>query len=323
MQIAIQGDDLQSLKLTSDTSLFIATYLAAAGQRIFWYQPDTLTYLDSNFLVSGVYIECVYDDENHLQYNITSDYLEMNLSTFSCILIRQNPPVNMQYIASTHLLSLFQSQHPQIFFMNDPAVLRNEVEKLLPITISTAINQPTIIPPTLISSNYNQIINFLNLHSQIVLKPIYGYGGQDVITLSKKDNLQLIKEYLAIQQKMPIIAQKFLSEVYHGDKRVLVCDGAIIGTVGRKPAMNNFLTNTSAGGRICGATLSQNEEIICQKVAMELKKRNIFFAGIDLIGEYITEINITSPTLLMALSGQKKVIQGFIDKLLVKCLSNR
>ena len=317
-QLAIQGDNLKSLNFSSDTSLFIASGLYNKGYRVFWYSPQSLKYEQDKFIATGHYIKVFYhvNSDQILQYEIDSDEVEVNLESFACIMIRQNPPVDMHYIASTHILSLLKERSPKIFFINNPEVLRDNVEKLLPISISKKIQLNEIIPPTLISSEYDSIKRFLQIHRHIVIKPIYGYGGNDVIQVKTGEESKIL-EYLNQQKNMQVISQKFLQEIYDGDKRVIVCDGEVIGVVGRKAPADSFLTNSRAGGVVKKANLTLQEENMCIEVAKELKRRDIFFAGIDLIGNFITEINITSPTLLVALAQNNGIdsIQKFFNKI--------
>lgn len=303
-QLAIQGDDLDSLNFSSDTSLFIASVMYTRGYKIFWYHPKTLKYGNNRITCTGHYLKVWLDEksEDFLKYEIISDELEVDLSTFSCLMIRQNPPVDMHYIASTHLLSILKDINPNIFFINDPEILRDNVEKLLPIKLQ----KQHIIPPTIISCDFTSIKNFLDKHKHMVMKPIYGYGGNDVIQVRCGEE-EKIKNYLSLQKDMQVIVQKFLPEIYLGDKRVIVCDGEIVGVIGRMPAKDDFLTNTRLGGKLCRADLTENEIQNCKALAIELKKLGIFFAGIDLIGDFVTEINITSPSLLVALFQQRGI----------------
>lgn len=300
-QLAIQGDNLDSLNFSSDTSLFIASVMYARGYKIFWYHPKTLKYENNEVMATGHYLKVWLDEksEDFLKYEIISDELEVALSTFHCLMVRQNPPVDMNYIASTHLLSILKDINPSIFFINDPDAVRNNVEKLLPLKLQ----KQDIVPPTIISSDFTSIKKFLDKHHHIVMKPIYGYGGNDVIQV-KMGEEEKIAKYLSLQKDMQVIVQKFLPEIYLGDKRVIVCDGEIVGVVGRIPAKDDFLTNTRLGGTLCKAGLTEDERQTCENCATELKKLGIFFAGIDLIGGFFTEINITSPSLLVGLFKQ-------------------
>jgi glutathione synthase len=313
-QLAIQGDKLDSLNLSSDTSLFIASVMYSKGYKIFWYHPKSLKYGNNRITCTGHYLKVWFNEnsKDFLKYEIISDELEVDLSTFSCLMIRQNPPVDMHYIASTHLLSILKDINPNIFFINDPDAVRNNVEKLLPLKLQ----KQDIVPPTIISCDFTSIKNFLDKHKHIVMKPIYGYGGNDVIQVQHGEDDKILK-YLTLQKDMQVIAQKFLPEIYFGDKRVIVCDGEIVGVVGRMPARDDFLTNTRLGGTLRKAVLTEDEKQTCEACAIELKKLGIFFAGIDLIGGFVTEINITSPTLLVALFQQKGIdsVKILFDKI--------
>lgn len=317
-QLAIQGDELKSLNLSSDTSLFIASVMYVQGYKIFWYQPKALRYENNKFIAKGNYIKVWYEEENEelLRYELDSEEIEIDLETFAAVMIRQNPPVDINYIASTHLLSLLKNRNPDLFFINDPEALRNEVEKLVPITIAQKLQRPEIIPQTVITSDYAVVEKFLSQHKHIVLKPLYGYGGQDVIQVREGETGKILK-YLMHQKDIQVIVQQFLPEIYDGDKRVIVCDGEVVGVVGRIPAKENFLTNTAAGGSLCDAELTVDERDLCEKIASELKNLGIFFAGIDLIGNFVTEINITSPSLLLAIAKTRgmNATKTFFEKL--------
>ncbi len=312
-QVAIQGDNLESLDLLSDTSLFIGSGLYDDGYKVFWYPPKSLKYNKDKFLATGHYIKVFYNQT--IEYEVDSDKVEVNLEDFSCIMIRQNPPVDMHYIASTHILSLLRERNSKILFINNPDVVRDNVEKLLPISIAKTLQNNEIIPPTLISAEYDEIKEFLTTQQHIVIKPIYGYGGNDVIQVKSGEENKIL-EYLRQQKDMQVISQKFLQEVYDGCKRVITCDDEIIGTFVRKAAVDSFLTNSRAGSIIQKADLTPQQQDVCTEVAKELKRRDIFFAGIDLIGDFITEINITSPSGLVPLMQNNGMhsIKKFFDK---------
>jgi glutathione synthase len=318
--VAIQGDNLDSLELTSDTSLFIGSGLYADGYKVFWYHPKALKYENDKFIATGRYIKVFYNQV--IEYEIDSDEVDVNLESFSCIMIRQNPPVDMKYIASTHILSLLQERNPKILFINNPNVVRDNVEKLLPISIAKTLQNNEIVPPTLISGDYGAIKEFLAAQQHIVIKPIYGYGGDDVIQVKSGEESKIL-EYLGQQKDMQVISQKFLQEIYDGCKRVITCDDEIIGTFVRVAAKDSFLTNSRAGSTIHKSDLTPQQHNICIEVAKELKRRDIFFAGLDLIGDFITEINITSPSGLIPLVQNNGMhsVKRFFDNIKEKIMN--
>lgn len=290
--IAIQGNKLEQLNLQSDTSLFIASQMIKYEYRIFWYEPHHMSYSNNQLIAYGCYITVQFCEKSKqpLTYVIDS-FATLDLFSASCIIVRQDPPVNIEYLHSLNMLSLLKNK---MFIFNDLFALRTEVEKLLPIRIAS-----NATPYTIISNDFHQIKEFLKQHQTIVLKPIYGYGGQEVIKATTKIE---IENYLKKFENMQIIAQEFLPQIYDGDKRIIVYEGKILGVIGRNPEKGNFITNTCAGGQLYRTKLSNNEKTICEGIALKLQEKNIFFAGIDMIGDYVTEINITSPTLLVGLA---------------------
>ncbi len=303
--IAIQGDKLEKLNLNVDTSLYIASQLQ--NYKIFWYEPHKLSYCNGQFIATGVYIKSHFES-NKLEYIKLEEGI-IDLSTVSCIMIRQDPPVNMEYIASTHILSLLSQNFPNIFFINNPDAVRNYVEKFLPI-----ITSYTNTPPTLISNDLGEIKLFLSKYQKIIMKPIYDYGGHEIITIAVGEE-KFVSEYLDKHPKIQVIIQKFLPEIYKGDKRIIICDGEVLGSLGRIPDQENFLTNTCMGGKIIPSDLTDEEYRTCDFIAKQLKQLGIFFAGIDMIGEFITEVNITSPGLLTSLHKEYGYPEKFFYKL--------
>ena len=310
--IAIQGDSLKSLNLKSDSSLYMSWMMQCRGYQIFWYEPENLYYSNGQILAIGNYISVEFDQHNvesGLQYTILSSNSKLDLANVNCIMIRQDPPINMHYIASSHLLSILSSINPKIFFINHPDTVINYGEKFLPLIVC-----PDRIPKTIISSNVNDIDDFLKLYKKCVIKPIYGYGGNDILMI---ENGEINKIKLALQKAdcMQVIVQEFLPEIYQGDKRIIVYDGRILGALGRLPKAGSFLTNTIAGGIVKPVLLSNDEKLLSIKVAKKLQTLGIFLAGIDMIGSYITEINITSPGLLTAIHKiyGDGIIKAFFD----------
>ncbi len=309
--IAIQGDALESLKLHLDSSLLIASELYARGYKIFWYVYDKLISINSQVYATGYYlsIKRYMSGISLVSYEKISDLVTMDLSEVSCIMVRQNPPFNMQYITSTILLSILEngSEGSKIpFIMNSPSTIRNNAEKVLPISLSRIIKQKhnlrqsVIIPDTIITSDIKPIMDLLQKHDSIILKQLYNYGGQDVMKVSQYNtSKQIIEKFLQCDNHLPIIAQQFIPDVIYGDKRVVICDGEIVGVVKRTPMDGSFLTNIVAGATAETTTLNDEEVTLCKILALELQAMGIFLAGIDLLKGLIIEINITSPSLLV------------------------
>jgi glutathione synthase len=293
--IAIQGDKLESLKLNGDTSLYIASVMEGRGYKIFWYEQSSLTYLNGEISAIGHYISVRFHRENEgekLQYEIVGAATKLNLATVSSILIRQNPPIDINYITSTHILSVLKNSYPHIFFINDPNVIINYGEKFLPMIVC-----PKNIPNTILSRDIDAINSFIKKYEKSIVKPIYSYGGNDIF-LVQSNEINKIQSLLEKTNDLQLIVQEFLPQIYSGDKRVIVCNGKILGAMSRIAEEGNFLTNTGMGGKVSKCSLSDSEIVLCQDIADKLDKLGIFLAGIDLIGSYVTEINITSVGLI-------------------------
>jgi glutathione synthase len=303
--IAIQGDCLQKLNLNTDTSLLLAANFIQLGYKIFWYEPYQI-YSDNNSIYArGVFINVLYEN-NISQYNII-EHTTVNLKDVKVILIRQDPPYNMQYVTNALLLSLL----PQTIILNSPEALLTNNEKLLPLYMSQyGIN----IPNTIITNNIEDILQFES--EDLVLKPLYGHGGNDVIQTSKNHTYE-VQKYLNQHYPLPIICQAFIPNIMiNGDKRILICDGEIIGFFNRKS--NSFLTNIVAGGIASLCELNDIENIQIKQIIKILKDKNIFLAGIDMIDGKLIEVNITSPTGLVTYNKLRNVNLGkvVVEKIL-------
>ena len=217
-----------------------------------------------------------------------SESQKIDLASQHVILMRQDPPFDMGYITSTHML---ETVHPKTLVVNDPAEVRNAPEKLY------VLNWRQFMPDTLITQDVNEIDAFRRAHGDIILKPLYGNGGAGVFRTSTTDqNFSSLLELFAQAYKEPWIAQKYLKDVRKGDKRIILVDGKVAGAINRVPAAHDNRSNMHAGGIAEPATLTKRELEICEALGPDLKKRGLIFTGIDVIGEFITEINVTSPT---------------------------
>ena len=281
--IAIQGDSVEKINIKTDTTFLLALEAQKRGYKIYWYETKDLNFIGSKLFISAVEVKFY---ENKKKYFKIIKKNKFDLSKAKYVLIRQNPPFNMDYVTSTLLLDAIKNKTTII---NDPTSVRNISEKLF------SINFLKFMPPTIFTKNIKEIINFKKKYKKIVLKPIHGYAGKDILFLNDKFNLKKIKKYL--NKINHVMAQTFLSGVKKGDKRVFIINGRVKGVIKRIPSKNSILSNLSQGGKAFKTTLNSKELKISNYVAKKLKQQNIFFAGIDLVSNYlIGDINVTSPT---------------------------
>ena len=281
--IAIQGDSLEKINIKTDTTFLLALEAQKRGYKIYWYETKDLNFIGSKLFISATEVKFY---ENKKKYFKIIKKSKFDLSKAKYVLIRQNPPFNMDYVTSTLLLDAIKNKTTII---NDPTSVRNISEKLF------SINFLKFMPPTIFTKNIKEIINFKKKYKKIVLKPIHGYAGKDILFLNDKFNLKKIKKYL--NKINHVMAQTFLPGVKKGDKRVFIINGRVKGVIKRIPSKNSILSNLSQGGKAFKTTLNSKELKISNYVAKKLKQQNIFFAGIDLVSNYlIGDINVTSPT---------------------------
>ena len=281
--IAIQADSLNSINIKTDTTFLLALEAQKRGNKIYWYQTK-----DLNFIKGKVYanIEDVKFYENRSTFYKILKKRRFDLSKANYLLIRQNPPFNMDYIVSTFFL---ESISKMVKIINNPIAIRNVSEKFY------SINFLKFMPPTIFTKDIKEIKNFLKQNKKIVIKPIHGYSGKNILFIKKKINVSKVNKY--IKKIGHVMVQKFLPKVKNGDKRVFVINGSIKGSIRRVPSKNSILSNISQGGTAVKTKLNNKEYLIAKYVAKKLKQKNIFFAGIDLISGYlIGDINVTSPT---------------------------
>lgn len=293
MKIVAQMDDLMTVNYNTDSTFAILHAAQNRGHEIFYYQPSELSYnFTENKLKAPVKkVSLKREKNNHCQI-IEQNYAD--LSNFDVVLLRQDPPFNMQYITTTYLLEKISDK---VLVLNNPTHVRNCPEKLMVSLF------PELTPPTLFSNDKKLIKDFFDLHGDIILKPLYGNGGEGIIFLKKGDqNFSSILDIMMNYYEGLIIAQKFLESVLLGDKRIILVDGEIAGSILRVPPNNEIRSNLHIGGSAHKSKLTDRDLEICQKIKPELKKRGLFFVGIDIIGDYLTEINVTSPTGISAIN---------------------
>ena len=303
--VAIQGNHPSKLNPITDTSIFLANEIQNKNYKIFYYEPKNLSVINSKVVASGFYIKFNY--KNKRFFKIIKNQ-KLNLAKCRFILIRQDPPFNLEYISATYILDVIKDE---VKILNNPTSIRNISEKLY------SVKYQKYMPPTIFSQNINEIKKFLNTHKKVILKPIHSYGGNDIHLLSKF-NHKLINQF--IKKHDHIMCQKFLPKISKGDKRVFLINGKVCGAISRVPKKGSFLSNMSKGAQPINVKLTKKENIISMLIAKDLKKENIYFAGIDFIDQKLNgDINVTSPTglkTLFDLSGVNlaKTFWGNLDK---------
>ena len=280
--IAIQGNPPSKLNPKTDTSIFLANEIQKKKYKIFYYDPRDLSIINSSVVAKGFFIKFDY---NRKKFFKILKKKKLILSKCKFILVRQDPPFNLEYISSTYILEKIKNK---VRIVNDPTSIRNISEKLY----STKYQK--FMPNSIFTQDINEIKKFLKINNKIILKPIHSYGGNDIILLDKF-NLKIIKKFL--RKHNYIMCQKYLPNIYKGDKRVFLINGKIMGAISRIPKKGSFLSNLSKGARPIITKLTKLEKRISKIIAKDLKKENIFFAGIDFIDQKINgDINVTSPT---------------------------
>ncbi len=306
--LAIQMDPLESINPLSDTTLLLGVEAAKRGYKVFCYQPGDLTF--NNGEVAALAQPVVLRDDPG-NYYTAGERKHISLHTMDVILMRQDPPFNMEYITATHLLEMLA---PDALVVNDPFHVRNAPEKLF------MFHFQKFVPPTVITRNVEIIEDFLREHGDIIIKPVYGYAGQSIFRITKRDsNLHALLEMFFSASKEPVIAQRFIPEIKTMDKRIIVIDGEVTAVMGRVPAKGEIRANMRAGGTGVRIKHSRRDMLIGKTVGKELARRGIMIAGLDVIGEYLTEFNVTCPTGLVksnALYGirQEKMFWDAVEK---------
>ncbi len=285
MKIAFQMDPIGAVDINADSSFRLAEEAQARGHELFFYGPDQLAYQEGRITARGqdMQVQRVAGDPA-----VLGPEREVDLAEFDVVWLRQDPPFDMHYITSTHLLDRLNGQ---TLVVNDPFWVRNYPEKLL------VLDFPELTPPTTIARDMQTIKAFKDKHQDIILKPLYGNGGAGVFRLDANDrNLTSLYELFTGFSREPLIVQKFLPDVKNGDKRVILVDGEPVGAINRVPAEGETRSNMHVGGRPEKIGLTERDLEICATIGPLLKEKGQIFVGIDVIGDYLTEINVTSPT---------------------------
>ena len=286
--VAIQGNNPSKLNPVTDTSVFLAHEIQNKNKyKIFYYDPKDLSIINSKVIAAGFFVEFNYKDKRFFK-KLKKQKLELTKCKF--ILIRQDPPFNLEYISATYILDTIKDK---VKILNNPTSIRNVSEKLYSVKFQK------YMPNTIFTQNIDEIKKFFKKNKQVILKPIHSYSGNDIHLLTSF-NLKLIKRF--IKQHDHIMCQKFIPKISKGDKRVFLINGKVCGAISRVPKKGSFLSNMSKGAKPTNIKLTNTENKISKLIAKDLKKENIFFAGIDFIDEKLNgDINVTSPTGLKTL----------------------
>jgi len=285
LNVAIQMDPIESVNIDADSTFVLALEAQRRGHTLHHYLPHDMSLRHGKLVAHVRPLTVRREPGNHFTLG-SREVVE--LARFDVVLMRQDPPFDMAYITSTHLL---EHIHPKTLVVNDPAHVRNAPEKLF------VTHFPELMPPTLISSHPEEIRAFRAEHRDIIVKPLFGNGGAGVFHITPDDeNLNALLEMFTQLGREPVIVQRYLPDIRQGDKRVILVDGVAVGAVSRVPAKGEARANLHVGGKATKTSLTARERDICAAIGPELKARGLVFVGIDVIGDYLTEINVTSPT---------------------------
>lgn len=283
--VGVQMDPISDIDITGDTSFALALEAQARGHRLFVYHVDDMSYEKGDIWARLTEVTLTDRIGSHVSFGEVS---YRPLSDCDVILMRQDPPFDMAYITATHLLEKLPAS---TMVVNNPAEVRNAPEKILVTLFSE------LMPETLISRDKSRIDAFRDEHQDIIVKPLYGNGGAGVFRIQPEDqNLSALLEMFFAQSREPVMVQRYLPEVVDGDKRIILIDGEPVGAINRVPQKGEARSNLHVGGMAVSTELSDSDRHICDAIGAELRQRGLYFVGIDVIGSYLTEINVTSPT---------------------------
>jgi len=285
LNVAVQMDPIERINIKGDSTFALLLEAQKRGHRLSYYTPDRLALIDGHVFaaVEQLAVRDVAGD-----YFTLTQPRRVELTEFDVVLLRQDPPFDLAYVTTTHLLERIQ---PKTLVINDPAQVRNAPEKIF------VTEFPQLMPPTLITRDLAEIKAFREKHGDIVMKPLYGFGGGAVFRVTKDDlNFGSLYDMFAVTFREQWVVQKFLPAFKDGDKRIILVDGEYAGAVNRVPAADDLRSNMVRGGSPKATELTKREQEICKTLGPALRQRGLLFVGIDVIGDYITEINVTSPT---------------------------
>jgi glutathione synthase len=291
LNVAVQMDPIARINIRGDSTFALLLEAQKRGHGLSYYTPDKLS-LRGEELVAPVQVLTVRDDAGD-HFSLGEPRRE-SLAAFDVVLLRQDPPFDLAYITSTHFLERI---HPKTLVVNNPASVRNAPEKVM------VMNFPQLMPPTLISRDLDEINSFRDEHGAVVMKPLHGHGGAAVFRVMPQDmNFGSLFDMFSVTFREPWVIQRFLPEVKHGDKRIILVDGEFAGAVNRVPAPDDLRSNMVRGGAAHATDLSDREREICATVGPKLRELGLLFVGIDVIDGNLTEINVTSPTGIRAIA---------------------
>jgi glutathione synthase len=290
LDVAVQMDPIETINIAGDSTFALMLAAQARGHRLRVYQPESLTWSGATLSAYTRRVE-VRDEVGH--HFVASEPEKTDLGAMDVVLLRQDPPFDMAYVTTTHLLERI---HPRTLVVNDPKGVRDSPEKIL------VLEFPELMPPTLVTRDRSEIESFRKVHGDIVMKPLYGNGGAAVFKVGWKDpNFGSLYDLFRSMSREPWMCQAFLPKVSEGDKRIILVDGVAAGAVNRVPAENDIRSNMVRGGAARPTDLTPREREICEKIGPRLKQMGLIFVGIDVIDGHLTEINVTSPTGLRAI----------------------
>jgi glutathione synthase len=285
LTVAIQMDPIDRIDISGDSTFALALEAQQRGHKLWYYLPKALAQRGASITTRAQRLTVRNEKGNH---HTVGPMEHLDLATTDVVLLRQDPPFDMAYITTTHILERLPKS---VLVVNDPYWVRNSPEKVF------VTDYPDLMPPTLVTSDPETVRAFRAEHGEIVVKPLYGNGGTGVFRIRKEDeNLNTIMEFFASFVREPMVVQKYVPQVRQGDKRIILVDGEPVGAINRVPAHGEARSNMHVGGRPEKTQLTDREKEICSRIGPELKRRGLIFTGIDVIGDYLTEINVTSPT---------------------------
>ena len=285
LTVACQMDPIDRIDIMGDSTFALLLEAQRRGHALFYYTPPNLSLLSGRLIARGSTLRV--EDKAGAHYRLSQPRTE-DLADLDVVLLRQDPPFDMSYITTTHLLERI---HPETLVVNDPAHVRNAPEKVF------VLDFLDLMPPTLVTRNLDDVKAFRAEHKDIILKPLYGNGGSSVFRIAPGDtNLNSLVELFQTVFREPFMVQQYRPEVRAGDKRIILVDGELAGAVNRVPAADETRSNLHVGGVATATDLTARDREICARLGPELKRRGLLFTGIDVIGPYLTEINVTSPT---------------------------
>ncbi|MBE9607511.1 glutathione synthase [Acetobacteraceae bacterium H6797] len=285
LKVAVQMDPMESINIDGDSTFAMMLEAQARGHRLWHYHVKDITLFTGKVYAWARPVEVRREKGNHFTFG---EPVDLDLGTMDVVLMRQDPPFDMAYITATHIL---EHIHPKVLVVNDPKEVRNAPEKLL------VTHFPQLMPETMVTLDKRQIAAFREKHKDIIVKPLFGNGGAGVFHIKPGDsNLNSLLEIFAERSREPLMVQQYLPDVRKGDKRIILIDGEPLGAINRVPAEGEARSNMHVGGRPEHTELTAREREICATIGPVLREKGMIFVGIDVIGDYLTEINVTSPT---------------------------